>query len=227
VPRTAHAQQPALPVIGFLDSRSPDALADRLRGFRQGLKDTGYVDGENVAGRSGSPAAPRVTITSSPASAGLFLVRFRTILVWNGFLPLAFVIYRTNGAMGCDDQGRRVSRQGTRVRRTRRTDARFLYQGTIPRSCEEVAAHGRLRRKALAVSRPNWWPGPRNKRGTGRGAVDLTSGRVAQSAERVCEQHEVTGSKPVPRRQPQPTDQALRCGRPGIQRDTTAAFDFY
>ena len=53
------------------------------------------------------------------------------------------------------------------------------------------------------------------------------SGRVAQSAERVCEQHEVTGSKPVPRRQPQPTDQALRFGRPGIQRDTTAAFDFY
>ena len=100
-------------------------------------------------GRSGSPAAPRVTITSSPASAGLLLVRFRTILVWNGFLPLAFVIYRTNGAMGCDDQGRRVSRQGTRVRRTRRTDARFLYQGTIPRSCEEVAPDGRTRRQSV------------------------------------------------------------------------------
>ena len=38
----------AMPVIGFLDSRSPDALADRLRGFRQGLKDTGYIEGENV-----------------------------------------------------------------------------------------------------------------------------------------------------------------------------------
>jgi hypothetical protein len=100
-------------------------------------------------GRSGSPAAPRVTITSSPASAGLCLVRFRTILVWNGFLPLAFVIYRTNGAMGCDDQGRRVSRQGTRVRRTRRTDARFIYQGTNPRSCEEVAPDGRTRRQSV------------------------------------------------------------------------------
>ena len=104
-------------------------------------------------GHSGSPAAPRVTITSSPASAGLFLVRFRTILVWNGFLPLAFVIYRTNGAMGCDDQGRRVSRQGTRVRRTRRTDARFLYQGTIPRSCEEVAPDGRTRRAVRRASK--------------------------------------------------------------------------
>jgi ABC-type uncharacterized transport system substrate-binding protein len=45
----ASAQQPAMPVIGFLDSRSPDAMADRLRAFRQGLKDTGHVEGENVA----------------------------------------------------------------------------------------------------------------------------------------------------------------------------------
>jgi putative tryptophan/tyrosine transport system substrate-binding protein len=48
-PLAARAQQPAMPVIGLLDSRSPDALTDRLRGFRQGLKDTGYVEGENMA----------------------------------------------------------------------------------------------------------------------------------------------------------------------------------
>jgi len=48
-PLAARAQQPAMPVIGFLDSRVPDAITDRLRGFRQGLKDTGYVEGENVA----------------------------------------------------------------------------------------------------------------------------------------------------------------------------------
>jgi putative tryptophan/tyrosine transport system substrate-binding protein len=47
-PRTARAQQPAKPVIGFLDPRSPDAMMDRLRGFRQGLKETGYVEEENV-----------------------------------------------------------------------------------------------------------------------------------------------------------------------------------
>ena len=45
----ARAQQPAMPVIGYLDSRSPDSVADRLRAFRQGLKDTGFVEGENVA----------------------------------------------------------------------------------------------------------------------------------------------------------------------------------
>src|SRR6266508_2370163 len=47
-PLAASAQQP-MPLIGFLDRRSPDALADRLRAFRQGLKGTGYVEGENVA----------------------------------------------------------------------------------------------------------------------------------------------------------------------------------
>jgi putative ABC transport system substrate-binding protein len=44
----ARAQQPAMPVIGYLDTRSPDAVVGRLRAFRQGLKDTGYVERENV-----------------------------------------------------------------------------------------------------------------------------------------------------------------------------------
>src|SRR5215470_20128015 len=48
-PLAAHAQQPAMPVVGLLDPRSPDALADRLRAFQRGLKEVGYIERENVA----------------------------------------------------------------------------------------------------------------------------------------------------------------------------------
>jgi putative tryptophan/tyrosine transport system substrate-binding protein len=47
-PLAARAQQPAMPVIGLLDQRSSDELADRLRGFRQGLRDSDFVEGQNV-----------------------------------------------------------------------------------------------------------------------------------------------------------------------------------
>ena len=48
-PLAARAQQAVMPVIGFLDTRSPDGMTDRLRAFREGLKDSGYVERENVA----------------------------------------------------------------------------------------------------------------------------------------------------------------------------------
>jgi putative ABC transport system substrate-binding protein len=48
-PLAARAQQRPMPAIGVLDPRSPGAIEGPLRAFRQGLKDTGYVEGENVA----------------------------------------------------------------------------------------------------------------------------------------------------------------------------------
>ena len=48
-PVTAGAQQTAMPVIGFLHPSSPEAAATRLPAFRQGLREAGFVESENVA----------------------------------------------------------------------------------------------------------------------------------------------------------------------------------
>jgi ABC-type uncharacterized transport system substrate-binding protein len=48
-PLAARAQQPPMPVIGFLHPSSPESYGNPLRAFRQGLKDAGFVEGENVA----------------------------------------------------------------------------------------------------------------------------------------------------------------------------------
>jgi putative ABC transport system substrate-binding protein len=48
-PHATWAQQPALPVIGVLNAPTPDGSADRVRAFNQGLRETGYVEGENLA----------------------------------------------------------------------------------------------------------------------------------------------------------------------------------
>jgi hypothetical protein len=53
---------PALPVVGFLNWQSPETIGDLLRGFRQGLKDTGYVEGEKHRGKS-----PWEVLLSAPA----------------------------------------------------------------------------------------------------------------------------------------------------------------
>src|SRR5215831_6114310 len=48
-PLAARAQQPAIPVIGFIESGSPQMQAAPMAAFRKGLNETGYVEGQNVA----------------------------------------------------------------------------------------------------------------------------------------------------------------------------------
>src|SRR5215470_7100260 len=48
-PMAARAQQPAMPVIGYLATGSAEVMSNRLAAFRKGLSETGYVEGHNLA----------------------------------------------------------------------------------------------------------------------------------------------------------------------------------
>jgi putative ABC transport system substrate-binding protein len=76
-----------MPVIGFLDTRSPHTIADQLRAFRQGLKDVGYVEGENVAieHRWAEDQFDRL-----PALAAELVRRRVAVIATNGGPPAAF-----------------------------------------------------------------------------------------------------------------------------------------
>lgn len=86
-PFAARAQQGAVPTMGFLDPRSPHSTTDQLRAFRQGLKETGYVEGENVAieYRFAEGQLDRL-----PALAAELVRRRVSVIATNGGAPSAF-----------------------------------------------------------------------------------------------------------------------------------------
>ena len=52
-PVLAQAQQPTMPVVGSLSGASPDAYADSMSGFQQGLSEAGFIEGRKVGNRAG------------------------------------------------------------------------------------------------------------------------------------------------------------------------------
>ena len=85
-PLVAQAQQATTPVIGFLDVRSPEAIGDRLVAFRQGLKETGLIEGDNVtiAYRWAENRAERLSELAAD------LVRLKAAVIATAGPPAAF-----------------------------------------------------------------------------------------------------------------------------------------
>src|SRR6516164_5783344 len=85
-PVVARGQHPAMPVVGFLDSTSPEATRDAVVGFRRGIKEAGYVDGQNVAieFRWAEGQFDRL-----PALAGEFVRRQAALIVASGAVGAA------------------------------------------------------------------------------------------------------------------------------------------
>src|SRR5262249_17346730 len=91
-PLAARAQQAAMPVIGVLSAEWPDLFTDRLRAFHEGLSDTGYVGGRNVAIEYGGGEGRKDGL---PALAAELVHRQVSVIVTAGSAPATLAARET------------------------------------------------------------------------------------------------------------------------------------
>jgi putative ABC transport system substrate-binding protein len=108
-PRAARAQQAGKPVIGFLGPTSADVFSDRMRGFNRGLKEAGYVEGENLTivyrwaegqfdqlpAMSAELVSRRVNVIVSGATSAALAAKAATTII-----PVLFIVADDPVALG-------------------------------------------------------------------------------------------------------------------------------
>ena len=158
-PLTARAQQPAMPVIGFLHPTSLEAFAENLRGFRQGLKETGYVEGENVTVEYRWANSQLARLPELAAD----LVRRRVAVIATASPPAAFAAKEAiRNDPDCLRHGARPCEAGIgrEPRASRRQSDRNQFSiDRISGKAAGTATRNVARRKAVGCSRQ---PGPSN-----------------------------------------------------------------
>jgi putative ABC transport system substrate-binding protein len=143
-PLAARAQQPAMPVVGFLSGRSLASDAHLVAAFRQGLNETGYVDGQTVAiefrwadgqllDRLPTLAADLVQRQVAVIFAGAVDVQIRTL---NTAISIVPVVFATGGDPIALGLGASFNRPGGNAHRCNGDDCRSLAKaaGTAARA---------------------------------------------------------------------------------------------
>jgi putative tryptophan/tyrosine transport system substrate-binding protein len=143
------AQQPALPVIGFLGPTSLEVFADRLRGFHRGLKETGYSEGENLTvvyrwaegefdrlpALAGELVRRRVAVIATGATSAAFAAKAATTTI-----PVLFVIPEDPAAGGKFRPSGRQSDRGQSVDDRSGGQAAGVPARADPRGCPRCRA---------------------------------------------------------------------------------------